>query len=121
MSEVLVGRRQDNMLIREGDEWVRKVFNTARLNLCTSTLGPGMSSSLDTGHEHAEEVCYVLRGTLVIHFPDQERYLELNAGDAVLIPTQMPHQVFNPGSDPAESVWCGAPGSDFRPVKQWKD
>lgn len=120
MGKILVARPQDHMIIREGDEWVRKVFRAEKISFCTSTLGAGKSSTLDKGHENAEEICYVVKGSLVVYFPSQERYVELGPGDAVLIPPKEQHQIFNPGDETAESIWCAAPGTDFRPVKVWE-
>lgn len=103
-------RRLDATALIEGDEFVRKYFHTKRLVFAVSVLQPGQRSALDPGHEDADEVCYVVEGSLAVIFPDADVVYELEQGDAILIPASAPHEALGLGTAPVVMVWSTAPG-----------
>lgn len=106
-------READTEQWREGEEEVRQYVTTERINFATSLLPPGGKSSVDQGHAEAEEICYVVSGTLRVRFPAQRTQVELKAGDMVLIMPDQPHQLENRGRERVDMVWCAAPGKQF--------
>ncbi len=107
--EVQVCRANDARVLMAGDEMAAVYFWTDRLVFSVSQIPPGGRSSRDPGHQGADEVCYVVRGTLVLEFPELQRWERLSAGDAVVIPEGVPHTVINPGGEVAVSTWSTAP------------
>ena len=103
-------RRLDATALIEGDEFVRKYFHTERLVFAVSVLQPGQKSALDPGHAGADEVCYVVEGGIAVVFPDSNLVRELEAGDGILIPDSVAHEIVGLGTEPAVMVWCTAPG-----------
>ena len=104
----VVRRLQATALI-EGNEFIRKYFHTERLVFATSILQPGQRSGVDPGHAEADEVCYVIEGSVAAIFADANVVHELEAGDAVLIPQSVAHEIMALGSQPALTLWCTAP------------
>jgi mannose-6-phosphate isomerase-like protein (cupin superfamily) len=103
---------------REGEEQVRQYITTERINFATSSLAPGAMSSLDDGHPGAEEICYVISGTLNVIFPARMDEVRLGPGDMVLIMPDEPHQLHNRGQEPVQMVWCAAPGKQLMELVQ---
>ncbi len=110
MAEVRVVRQRDAEPVLEGGELVRLYFDSGKLFFSVATILPGQRGMLDPGHEGAHEVAYVAKGRLVFEFPRQKKWVELEAGDAVLIPEGEPHGVVNAGEEMAVVTWCVAPG-----------
>ena len=54
---------------------------------------PPHSSNQRHAHDNADEIIYVLKGTLRFWFPDQEHILK--APEAIYIPRNVEHQIFN--------------------------
>lgn len=106
-------RRQDVWVKLDGGEHIWKYFTTDRINFSVSRLAPGQSSSVDPGHDGADEICYVVSGSLVMSFPQRKEWVELNEADAVLIPENEPHQIINTSAQEVLMVWCAAPGAGF--------
>lgn len=107
--EVAVCRRDAARALMAGDEMAEMYFWTDRLVFSVSRIPPGGRSSRDPGHKGADEVCYVISGTLVIEFPSLQRWERVGAGDAIVIPEGQPHVAINPGDQTAVSVWATAP------------
>ena len=107
--EVQVCRRADVRILMSNDEMVAMHFWTDRLLFSVSHIPPGGRSNLDPGHKDADEIVYVIKGMLVIEFPNLNRWERLLEGDSILIPQSEPHTVINPGSEEAVSVWSTAP------------
>jgi mannose-6-phosphate isomerase-like protein (cupin superfamily) len=103
-------RRLDATALIEGDEFVRKYFHTERLVFAVSVLQPGQRSALDPGHDEADEVCYVIEGSVAVIFPDSDLVYELEQGDAILVPASAAHEVLGLGTGPVVMVWTTAPG-----------
>lgn len=92
----------------EGPEYCREYLKTDKLWFGTSSLAPGMRGNIDVGHPVSQEVFFVVQGHVLIY--DEERYYELNEGDALWIPEGLPHTLINIGDNKALLVWAGAPG-----------
>jgi mannose-6-phosphate isomerase-like protein (cupin superfamily) len=107
--EVRVRRGDDARVLMAGDEMAAVYFWTDRLVFSVSQIPPGGRSTLDPGHKGADEVCYVIKGTLVLEFPELQRWERIAEGDAIVIPENEPHTAINPGSEVAVSVWATAP------------
>ena len=107
--EIEVCRASQTRTLMAQDELGSMYFWTDRLVFTVCQLPPGGRSTLDPGHRGADEVCYVIQGTLVLEFPELQRWERLSAGDAILIPENEPHTVINPGDTAAVSAWATAP------------
>jgi uncharacterized cupin superfamily protein len=92
----------------EGPELCREFVKMPKIWLGTSCLPPGGRGNIDLGHKNSAEVFYVCTGHVLLY--DEKQYYELFAGDAILIPEELPHTLINIGDDQAVLVWAGAPG-----------
>jgi mannose-6-phosphate isomerase-like protein (cupin superfamily) len=101
--------RSDALPILEGGEYVKIYFHTEKLLCALSTMVPGQVGEYDEGHRGAEEVCFCVDGTIVVHFPRQGTYVELQQDDAVIIPEGEPHQITNVGDALAKMLFFAAP------------
>jgi mannose-6-phosphate isomerase-like protein (cupin superfamily) len=90
-------------------EFIREYFRTDRLTFGVSELLPGKIGGLDAGHKEADEVFYCAAGHVLCYFPEDDRYYDLEKGDALLIPQGVGHKLFNVGEEKAVIVWCCAP------------
>lgn len=90
-------------------EFIREYFRTDRLTFGVSELLPGKTGGLDPGHKEADEVFYCAAGNVLCFFPEEERYYEMEKGDALLIPQGVGHKLFNVGEEKATIIWCCAP------------
>ena len=97
-----------NSFIEEG-EFVKEYFRTERLQFGVSELLPGKIGGLDKGHSEADEVFYCAAGHVLCYFPEEDKYYELEKGDALLIPQGMSHKIFNIEDSKAIIIWCCAP------------
>ena len=113
MKKLKIIRKADVWIKLDGSEHIWKYFTEDRIIFSISQLGPGQNSTVDPGHDKADEICYVISGTVVMKFPNKNRWVELNEGDAILIAENEPHQIINTSSDEVLMVWCAAPGIGF--------
>jgi oxalate decarboxylase/phosphoglucose isomerase-like protein (cupin superfamily) len=112
MTELTLVRHQDAEIVMEGGECVRLFANTGKIMFSVATLPAGQRGALDPGHGGAHEVAYLVKGNVVFEFPnrkDSKKWLELHAGDAVIIPEGEAHSVINIGAEAAEISWSLAP------------
>jgi mannose-6-phosphate isomerase-like protein (cupin superfamily) len=118
LTEVKVIHEGDATVVIEGDECALIYAHTDRMLFCVSTLLPGQRSSLDPGHAGADEIGYIIQGTIVVQFPQLQRSVRLEAGDVLLIPEGEPHALYNVGSEVAKMSWSSAPqlGREATPV-----
>jgi mannose-6-phosphate isomerase-like protein (cupin superfamily) len=93
----------------EGPELCREYVHTEKIWFGTSTLNPGQRGSIDPGHANSQEVFFCAQGHVLLF--DEQRYYELFAGDAILIPESLPHTLVNIGEETAIITWAGAPGA----------
>ena len=108
-SRIEVRRADETRTVMAKDEMASIYFWTDRLVFVVSVIPPGGRSTLDPGHKDADEICYVVEGTLVLEFPELQRWERLSAGDAIQIPQDEPHTVINPTDKAAVSIWATAP------------
>ncbi|HHT08824.1 MAG TPA: cupin domain-containing protein [Atribacter sp.] len=101
-------KRGQGKIIMEGDECTEIYAFTDKIAFSISTLLPGQRACLDPGHKNADEICYVIQGKIVIHFPDEEEYYLLETGDALLIPPGVSHYSINVGEEKSITAWAGA-------------
>jgi mannose-6-phosphate isomerase-like protein (cupin superfamily) len=99
----------DALPVMEGGEFVKVYFHTERLLCALSTMLPGQVGEFDEGHRGAEEVVFCVAGNIVVHFPGQDRFVELQEDEAVIIPDGEPHQISNVGENRAKMLFFAAP------------
>ena len=104
-----IARHDGTTVVLEGAEIVRTYFSTDRLTFGMSELLPGTYGAVDPGHSEADEVFYCAEGHVLCLFPEENRYYELHKGDALLIPQQTGHQLFNIGETRALILFACAP------------
>ena len=93
----------------EGPEVCREYYKVDRILFGSSTLKPGETGEIDYGHPVSEEVFYVCQGKVTITDPSSGNFVELEKGDAVLIPPSVQHQIKNIGEEEALLTWSCAP------------
>jgi len=76
-------------------------------SLAEATLRAGQSTRAHY-HPKAEEIYYILKGKGRMRMDGEDRLV--GPGDAIAIPTGMPHQIFNDGSGDLVFLCCCAPG-----------
>lgn len=72
-----------------------------------ATYGPGGSPPPKHSHPAQDERFRVLEGSIQTRIGERER--ELRTGDEVEIPRRAPHQMWNPGTEPARVAWVTSP------------
>lgn len=101
-------RAREARTFMEGPELCREYLRTPKMWLGTSTLQPGQRGAIDIGHKVSQEVFYCCKGHVLLF--DEQKYYELEEGDAIFIPEGLPHTLINIGEETAVLVWAGAPG-----------
>ena len=112
MTKLTLVRQQDAEIVMEGGEFVRVFANTGKIVFSVATLPAGQKGMLDPGHQGAHEVAYVIKGHIIAEFPDHKdnnKWLELWEGDAVIIPEGEAHCIINIGEETAVVSWSLAP------------
>jgi mannose-6-phosphate isomerase-like protein (cupin superfamily) len=112
-TEVMVCRNDAGRMLTAGDELFAINFWTDRMLFCVSQIPPGRRTPLDPGHKDADEAMYVVKGTLVVEFPNIKRCEKLSVGDSILVPQDEPHIMFNPGDEITVTVVATAPNLGF--------
>jgi len=82
----------------------RETTGSSAICMHLLTIPPGGRAK---AHKHAthETAIFMLEGVTVMHWGDRlEHRMELEAGDLLYIPADMPHLPFNPGPGPARAV-----------------
>lgn len=105
---IVKGIKDVKSFMDEG-EFIREYFKTDRLTFGVSELLPGKVGGLDPGHKEADEVFYCAQGHVLCYFPEEDKYYELEKGDALLIPQGIGHKLFNIGEEKGIIIWCCAP------------
>ena len=93
----------------EDDECSRVYFWTDKILFSVCTLLPGQRTPMDPGHKDAHEVVYCIRGKVVFYIPNENKYLEMDMGDALCLPAGSPHMAINIGDEIAKLSWSLAP------------
>ncbi len=109
MSRGIVKGFKDARTFMEGDEVCREYFQTERITFGMSELAPGKIGELDPGHSEADEVFFCMQGHVLCYFPEEDKYYELEKGDALLIPQGVGHKLFNMWDEKAIVIWACAP------------
>jgi mannose-6-phosphate isomerase-like protein (cupin superfamily) len=107
--EARIIKNGEGEFIIEGEECTQIYFRTDKMVFSISTLLPGQKACLDKGHEDSHEICYVVKGNLIMHLPEKNKYFHLNPGDAILIPEGESHYSINVGEEISLTVWACAP------------
>ena len=95
-------------LFFEGKELCREYCSTGKITFGTSEIPPWEEGAIDPGHAEAHEVFFVVRGHVVIT-DDKGDFVELEAGDALLIHENKAHRIINISEEPAVVSWSCAP------------
>ncbi len=104
---VTVKKSVDTKVFMEGPEVCRLYFKSEKITFGSSTLLPGQTGDVDTGHAESEEIFYVACGHVLLNCGGD--FYELFEGDAVCIPPTVPHQLSNIGEKKAIVTWSMAP------------
>ena len=106
--------KRENARVFGTVEICREYAKTERITLGTSTLEPGKTGGIDWGHKGATEIFFVVQGRVRMRTPNSavnaEMTYELEEGDAILIPEDVPHELTNIGDVTAILSWSLAPG-----------
>lgn len=108
MSGFEVRKKDSARIFFEGKEMCRDYFKTDKITFGTSYLLPGIEGEVDPGHPEGQEVFFVATGSIILT-DTHGTYVELNAGDAVLVKEGTPHKMTNVSNQPALVVWALAP------------
>lgn len=107
-AEPVVVKRGQARVFLEGPELCREYMRTEKIWFGTSTLHAGDRGAIDTGHPGAHEIFFVVTGHVLL-LGDEEKYYELDEGDAILFPEGVPHTIINIGEVMATLIWAGGP------------
>jgi len=91
------------------EELVRQYVQTERITFGVSKLKPGAVGGLDPGHKVADEIFFCMQGHVLVYFPEDNSWNELEKGDALLIPPATGHRIYNIGEEDALISWSCAP------------
>lgn len=108
MADYEVLRKEKARIFFEGREMCREYVSSGKITFGTSQLFPGEQGEVDPGHAEAHEVFFVVTGNVVVT-DDAGEYVELRAGDALLIHENKPHRIINVSQEVALVTWSCAP------------
>lgn len=104
-----VVRKNETVISLDGPEVVREYIQTGKITFGSSTLLPGQTGGVDSGHPQSHEIFYVSRGHIIMRNPDSGKHFELCEGDIILVEEGEPHELTNIGMEPAVITWSCAP------------
>jgi mannose-6-phosphate isomerase-like protein (cupin superfamily) len=102
-------REQDSRIFLDGKEICREYIISGKITFGSSTLHPGNTGNIDTGHPKSHEVFFVSEGSVMMRNPASGETFALNKGDAILIEEGEPHELTNIGDTMALITWSAAP------------
>lgn len=108
-TEPVLLKKGAGKFIMEGQECTEILHHTDKIVFSVSTLLPGQQACLDKGHAEADEIVYLVQGSLMLHLPSIERFFRMEAGDSLLIPPGVSHYSINVGTEMSVAVWACAP------------
>ena len=109
MAEVIVTPKDQAKVWVEDAEVCREYYKTEKITFGMSELPPGGVGALDVGHSEADEVFYCVCGEVLCYVPEEDKYHHLKTGDAMLVPPNKGHKLFNIGDTRAVLTWSCAP------------
>ena len=104
---------KDALTFMDEQELCRQYIQTDKITFGSSRLKPGAVGGLDPGHKDAHEVFFCAQGHVLVYFPEDDHYYELEKGDALLIPPSTGHKIYNIGDEDAWITWSCAPRPDL--------
>jgi mannose-6-phosphate isomerase-like protein (cupin superfamily) len=109
MTRGLVKGPREARVFMDEAEMCREYFKTDRITFGLSELPPGKVGGLDPGHAEADEVFFCAQGRVLCYFPEEDKYYELEKGQALLIPEKTGHRLYNNWDETAIVIWACAP------------
>lgn len=109
MDKVMVTEKNRTKIWVEDQETCREYYKTDKITFGMSELLPGAVGALDTGHSEADEVFFCVQGEVLCYVPEDEKYYRLCQGDAMLVPPNKGHKLYNIGETKAVLTWSCAP------------
>lgn len=106
-----IKRFKDRKVLEFGDLRYSIYFKTTRITSGIAIMPPNGKGDIDIGHKDAEEVFSVCKGKILITFPNTNKKYMLYQGDALLIPSGVPHVVENKENEEAVFIFSIAPNS----------
>jgi len=107
-------KRDEARAFGGGAEHCREYLVSDRITFGSSSIEPGETGPIDWGHQGATEVWFVVKGRASIRTPrsefNDEAVYDLEEGDVLAIPENVPHELTNTGSCTALLSWSLAPG-----------
>ncbi|WP_040197393.1 cupin domain-containing protein [Candidatus Soleaferrea massiliensis] len=82
-----------------GDSEIYRAVQTDQIGCGLLKLEPGGTAGYDAGHQNADEVFYIVKGTARIHYPDTGRSVILHESEFIMNYRDRPHVVSNPGDE----------------------
>jgi mannose-6-phosphate isomerase-like protein (cupin superfamily) len=107
ISEIKIIRKKDAKNWYDDDELCHLYREDEIMLFGTSYLEPGKAGGVDLGHNRGKEVFYCAIGKIIVEFSKEK--IEMKAGDALIIPFNEPHKLFNKFDEPTLIVWSLAP------------
>lgn len=102
-------RKNETNVSLDGPEVCREYICTGKITFGSSTLLPGQTGGIDSGHPDSHEAFYVSRGHIIMRNPKNGEHFELEEGDVILVEEGEPHELTNTGMEPAIITWSCAP------------
>jgi len=109
MSKGIIVTKDDARIFLDEQELCREYHKTDKITFGMSELAPGAVGGLDAGHSEADEIFFCVQGEVLCYFPEEDKYYHLKTGDALLIPPNSGHRLFNIGEEKAVIIWSCAP------------
>ena len=109
MSDIVITSKNNTKIWMDDQEVCREYYKTEKITFGMSELNPGSVGALDLGHSEADEVFYCIQGEVLCYVPEDDKYYRLSAGDAMLVPPNKGHKLYNIGEAKAILTWSCAP------------
>lgn len=94
----------------DGPEVVRTYLETGKITFGSSTLLPGQTGGIDSGHPAISRSLFrEPRGHVIMRNTNTMKCFELNEGDIILVEEGEPHELTNIGMESAVITWSCAP------------
>ncbi len=96
---------KDSQKNQFGDAYYKTVIETDQLS-CGELVVPAHSKAgHDGGHEGADEIFYIVRGTATVIFPNTDERTNVPAGCYIMMPRSTPHEVANNADDELQLIF----------------